>query len=318
VSAGVTDLLAHTLGGLVELDWTMADDLWCAFVDQAQLELALMNLIINARDAMPDGGTISVSAANRRVAADEVQGLTAGEYVVLTVADTGCGISPEMLEQVMEPFFTTKDVGKGTGLGLSMVYGFAKQSGGAFHLHSTLGEGTRAEIWLPRGDETGARRSVPNPGETATAPVRRLSIFLVDDHEGVRETTAALLRDLGHDVVQAADGGELLALLDGADGAPCDLLISDYAMPHVSGAEVIRQARETRPGLPAILITGYADAQSISRRPEGVQILAKPFTPDQLAAAIATAVADAQPARGPSRKSDESGERSAPIVQAAE
>jgi PAS domain S-box-containing protein len=292
LSAGVTDLLAHTLGGLVELDWKLGDGLWCAFADQAQLELALMNLIINARDAMPDGGTIAVTAENRSVAAGDIQGLAGGDYVVLAVADTGCGISPEILEQVMEPFFTTKDVGKGTGLGLSMVYGFAKQSGGAFHLRSKIGEGTRAEIWLPRAEESGARRSTASESEAAAAPVRRLDILLVDDHEGVRETTAALLRDLGHDVEQAADGPELLALLDGADGAACDLLISDYAMPHVSGAEVIRQARETRPGLPAILITGYADAQSISRRPEGVQILAKPFTPDQLAAAIATAVAD--------------------------
>jgi CheY-like chemotaxis protein len=141
--------------------------------------------------------------------------------------------------------------------------------------------------------------------------VRRLDVLLVDDHEGVRETTAALLRDLGHDVVQAGDGPELLALLDGADGVACDLLISDYAMPHVSGAEVIRQARETRPDLPAILITGYADAQSISRRPEGVQILAKPFTPEQLASAIASAVGDKVSATAAIRPRQ-------PVVQAAE
>ncbi|HEY1604956.1 MAG TPA: response regulator [Allosphingosinicella sp.] len=313
VSAGVTDLLAHTLGGLVELDWTMADDLWCAFADQAQLELALMNLIINARDAMPEGGTIAIAAENRGVGADEVQGLIAGDYVVLIVADSGCGISPEMLEQVMEPFFTTKDVGKGTGLGLSMVYGFAKQSGGAFHLHSRVDEGTRAELWLPRAREDAAGGRGAGEAAAAAAPVRRLKILLVDDHEGVRETTAALLRDLGHDVVPAADGAELLALLNKGRGARCDLLISDYAMPHLSGAEVIRQARDTRPGLPAILITGYADAQSISRRPEGVQILAKPFTPDRLAAAIAAAVAEPK-APGASRETD----AVAAIVQAAE
>ncbi|MEA3003505.1 MAG: hypothetical protein QOH81_2293 [Sphingomonadales bacterium] len=289
----VTDLLAHTLGGLVELDWRIGEDLWCAFADQAQLELALMNLIINARDAMPDGGTIAIGAENRAAGAGQVQGVAAGDYVVLAVADTGCGISPELLEQVMEPFFTTKDVGKGTGLGLSMVYGFAKQSGGAFHISSRVGEGTRAEIWLPRGARERVRAGGEGGKAEAQAPVRRLGILLVDDHEGVRETTAALLDDLGHDVVQAGDGGEVLAIL-GADeaGAGFDLLISDYAMPHLSGAEVIRQAREMRPGLPAIIITGYADAQSISRRPEGVQILAKPFTPDQLTAAIASAVAD--------------------------
>jgi PAS domain S-box-containing protein len=290
----VTDLLAHTLGGLVELDWRIGEDLWCAYVDQAQLELALMNLIINARDAMPDGGTIAISAENRAAGAGQVQGVAAGDYVVLAVADTGCGISPELLEQVMEPFFTTKEVGKGTGLGLSMVYGFAKQSGGAFHISSRVGEGTRAEIWLPRGARESARAGGEGGKAEAQAPVPRLGILLVDDHEGVRETTAALLDDLGHHVVQAGDGGEVLAILGAAEaGAGFDLLISDYAMPHLSGAEVIRQAREMRPGLPAIIITGYADAQSISRRPEGVQILAKPFTPEQLTAAIASAVADA-------------------------
>jgi CheY-like chemotaxis protein len=309
----VTDLLAHTLGGLVELDWRIGDDLWCAFADHAQLELALMNLIINARDAMPDGGTIAIGAENRSVAAGQVQGLAAGDYVLLAVADTGCGISPELLEQVMEPFFTTKDVGKGTGLGLSMVYGFAKQSGGAFHISSRVGEGTRAELWLPRAAGDAAGAAAEHKEVQAQAPVPRLSILLVDDHEGVRETTAALLRDLGHDVAQAADGAELLALLD-KEGTRCDLLISDYAMPHVSGAEVIRQAREQRPGLPAIIITGYADAQSISRRPEGVQILAKPFTPAQLGAAIANAVADAKAAGAVGGE-----ERGQPdIVQAAE
>jgi signal transduction histidine kinase/FixJ family two-component response regulator len=316
LSAAVTDLLAHTLGGLVELDWTIEDDLWCAFADQAQLELALMNLIINARDAMPEGGTIAVSAANRSAAAGEAQGLAGGDYVVLSVTDTGCGISPELLEQVMEPFFTTKDVGKGTGLGLSMVYGFAKQSGGAFYLRSRTGEGTRAELWLPRAGEERVRRPKAGEAERTSPPVPRLNILLVDDHEGVRETTAALLRDLGHDVVQAADGAELLSILaggeEGGEPPPCDLLISDYAMPHVSGAEVIRQARASRPGLPAIIITGYADAGSISRRPEDVQILAKPFTPEQLSAAVAIAVAGTEAAAGDDADSVPT------IVQAAE
>jgi PAS domain S-box-containing protein len=289
----VTDLLAHTLGGLVELDWTMEDDLWCAFADQSQLELALMNLIINARDAMPDGGTISVTAGNRLAKSDPEHGLAPGEYVVLTVADRGCGISPEMLEQVMEPFFTTKDVGKGTGLGLSMVYGFAKQSGGAFRLHSEVGVGTRAELWMPRAPEDARRgRDQSDRGKSEEIDIESLRILLVDDHDGVRATTAALLSDFGHQVVDASDGPEVLGLLgDGDTGF--DLLITDYAMPHVSGAEVIRQARELKPDLPAIIITGYADAQSIARRPENVQVLAKPFTPNQLKAAIAASGGEA-------------------------
>jgi PAS domain S-box-containing protein len=293
LATAVTDLLAHTLGGLVELDWQVESGLWCPFADQAQLELALMNLIINSRDAMPDGGRISVRAANRVARAHQVQGVEADQYVVLTVSDTGCGISPELLEQVTEPFFTTKEVGKGTGLGLSMVYGFAKQSGGAFHIYSRVGEGTRAEIWLPRAAAEAVARSDEASGETWQAGTgRALRILLVDDHEGVRETTAALLRDLGHDVVEAADGPKLLALLDGEPGC-CDLLVTDYAMPHVSGTELIRQARQLQPGLPAVIITGYADAQSISKRPDDVPVLAKPFTPEQLGAVVALAAGEA-------------------------
>jgi PAS domain S-box-containing protein len=291
LSSAVSDLLAHTLGGLVALDWRVGEDLWCAFADQSQLELALMNLIINARDAMPDGGTISVEAENRTIGSG-TDGLAPGDYVVLTVTDTGCGISPEMLEQVMEPFFTTKEVGKGTGLGLSMVYGFAKQSGGAFRIDSRVGAGTRAQIWLPRAAETpAARGAAATAGKTAR--VRPLKVLLVDDHEGVRTTTAALLRDLGHSVAEASDGAGVLSLLRGDPGC-CELLITDYAMPHVSGAEVIRQARALRPGLPAVIITGYADAQSISRRPEDVLVLAKPFTADQLTAAVAASVPEAR------------------------
>ena len=295
LSRAVSDLLAHTLGGLVALDWRVGDDLWCAFADQSQLELALMNLIINARDAMPDGGTISVEAENRTIGSG-TDGLAPGDYVVLTVTDTGCGISAEMLEQVMEPFFTTKEVGKGTGLGLSMVYGFAKQSGGAFRIESRVGAGTRAQLWLPRAPEVAAARgAVATAGKTAR--VRPLKVLLVDDHDGVRTTTAALLRDLGHSVVEASDGAGVLSLLRG-DPSCCELLITDYAMPHVSGAEVIRQARALRPGLPAVIITGYADAQSISRRPEDVLVLAKPFTADQLTAAVAASVPEARVSEG--------------------
>jgi PAS domain S-box-containing protein len=295
LSSAVTDLLAHTLGGLVELDWEIGDDLWCAFADQSQLELALMNLVINARDAMPEGGTISVAAENRAIAGDARSGLGAGDYVLFTVTDTGSGIAPEMLEQVMEPFFTTKEVGKGTGLGLSMVYGFAKQSGGAFRIRSTVGVGTRAEIWLPRAPDSVLPAAGPQDGAVRDAAARPLRILLVDDHDAVRATTAALLADLGHGIVEASDGPDALARLEaGKDGF--DLLITDYAMPHVSGAEVIRQGRALCGPLPAIIITGYADAQSIARRPEDVTVLAKPFTPAQLEAAIRGAVSAEAPA----------------------
>ncbi len=290
LATAVTDLLAHTLGGLVALEWRIEGEPWCAFADQSQLELALMNLVINARDAMPDGGTITVHAENRRTAADPSIGLAAGDYVVLSVCDAGCGISRDMLEQVTEPFFTTKDVGKGTGLGLSMVYGFARQSGGAFRIESEVGVGTRAEIWLPRGRKVYGHLTDAGHQNDGGTRIPALRILLVDDHEGVRATTAALLNDLGHEVIEAGDGPAVLSLLE-SDPACCDLLMTDYAMPHVSGAEVIRQARSMRPGLPAVIITGYADAQSIARRPDDVPVLSKPFQPDQLLAALQASLA---------------------------
>jgi PAS domain S-box-containing protein len=288
----VRELLAHTLGGLVELDWQRDESLWCIYADEAQLELALMNLIINARDAMPDGGTITVRGANRKSKGEPQLGLKAGDYVVLTVEDEGSGIPPDILEQVLEPFFTTKEVGKGTGLGLSMVYGFAKQSGGALAIASEVGKGTKVEIWLPRAPAESDRAGA-DAGLTAAVqgPARSLGVILVDDHEGVRATTAALLEDLGHKVVEAGDGRELLDRLQDQI-AGCDLLVTDYAMPVISGVDIIRRVRELRPDLPAIIITGYADAESIGSRPDDVPILAKPFTPDQMAAAVASAMAD--------------------------
>src|SRR3954468_21978375 len=168
LSATVTDLLAHTLGGLVRLEWRAEDEMWCAWADSTQLELALMNLIINARDAMPSGGTIAVTGRNQQAGAGNPLGLPAGDYVVLAVADDGSGIPADILEQVTEPFFTTKAVGKGTGLGLSMVYGFAHQSGGAIEIDSQEGEGTTVAIWLPRAP---AEEAVPAEPAAALEPL---------------------------------------------------------------------------------------------------------------------------------------------------
>jgi PAS domain S-box-containing protein len=290
LSATVTELLAHTLGGLVQLEWRMEADIWCAFADSAQLELALMNLIINARDAMPEGGTITVSGANGRAEPGNSLGLPPGDYVRLAVVDSGSGIPADMLEQVTEPFFTTKDVGKGTGLGLSMVYGFARQSGGAIHIESKVDEGTRAEIWLPRAPAARPGREAP-PGASADdgGAVRPLRILLVDDHEAVRETTAGLLCDMGHEVESAGNGPALLAMLKAAPAA-YDLIVTDYAMPLMSGSDMLREARRIRPDLPGVIISGYADSQSISRKPSEVVVLTKPFTLDQMSAAIGAAV----------------------------
>ena len=281
LAKAVTGLLEPTLGGRHQIDWRISAALWEAYADPAQLELALMNLIINARDAMTDGGTIIVTAENRTIGRAVDGELDKGDYVVLTVADSGCGISSDMIEKVLEPFVTTKDVGKGTGLGLSMVYGFARQSGGSFRLASEVGKGTSAEIWLPRSTEP-IKEAGPQPAPPAVKSARPLRVLLVDDHEEVRTTTISMLEDLGHSVADAANSTEALQLLDG-QLADWDLLITDYAMPHMSGTDLVHAARKLRPELPSLIITGYAESDAIGERPDDVAILAKPFSLEQLA-----------------------------------
>jgi CheY-like chemotaxis protein len=285
LAKAVTGLLGPTLGGRHQLDWRIGRSLWNAYADPAQLELALMNLIINARDAMSEGGTILVTAENRTLGRGKNDDLDKGDYVVLTVSDTGCGIANDMIEKVLEPFVTTKDVGKGTGLGLSMVYGFARQSGGTFRLKSEIGEGTSAEIWLPKSNAPAAEQPAPVP-PPAVKSGRPLRVLLVDDHDEVRAATLGMLEDLGHSVADAATGDDALQLLDG-QLADWDLLITDYAMPHTSGTELVEAARRLRPGLPSLIITGYADSQTIGERPDDVAVLAKPFSLEQLSHMIA-------------------------------
>jgi signal transduction histidine kinase len=284
LAEAVTGLLAPTLGGRHRIDWQIDETLWHAFADPAQLELALMNLIINARDAMSDGGTILVSANNRKIARTKEDDLEKGDYVVLSVIDTGCGIAPEMIEQVLEPFVTTKESGKGTGLGLSMVYGFARQSNGAFKLMSKVGQGTRAEIWLPRSTETPIETKPPAARIVKSS--RPLRVLLVDDHDEVRVTTLGMLEELGHSVVDAANCADAMELLSGRL-ADWDLLVTDYAMPHQSGTQLVHAVRALRPTLPALIITGYAENDAILERPDDVAILAKPFSLEDLAHMIA-------------------------------
>ena len=283
LAEAVGTLLAHTLGGLVELVWQHDKGLDRVFADSAQLELAIMNLVINARDAMPDGGTVTVEARNCRIdASEEVSGiqLGAGRYVVLTVSDTGCGIAADQIEQVMEPFFTTKAVGKGTGLGLSMVYGFAKQSGGALRLSSELGVGTRVEIWLPAADRLANRAAKRSKAAAVVAARSAMRILLVDDHDGVRATTLAMLQDMGHHVSEACEGAAALDMVRASPDA-FDLVLSDFAMPRLSGTELVRQLRVLRPALPAIIITGYAEP-TLEAADNNVPVLIKPFTAQDL------------------------------------
>lgn len=290
LAGSVAGLLEHSLGGLVELKWEVRRDIGRVYADPTQLELALMNLIINARDAMPEGGIIAVSAVNAKVEEDGAsKDLVAGDYIVLTVEDKGTGIPAEILDQVLEPFFTTKAVGKGTGLGLSMVYGFARQSGGSVRVESEVGAGTKVSIWLPQPSEFSLQRQLlDQPSAVLSSPLGlRFNILLVDDNIAVRTTTAALLRDLGHAVIEAAEGEEAINLFR-VDPAAIDIVVSDYAMPRFSGTDLVRQIRAIRPKMPALIVTGYAE-EAISA---DVAVLSKPFDAEQLSAFLGRAWED--------------------------
>jgi signal transduction histidine kinase len=277
--SGMSEMLARTLGGGMELRTELAADLWPALIDQTQIEVALLNLVINARDAMDVGGTILVGTKNVRTDGRNCSDdLAPGDYVVLCVTDTGEGMTAEVLAKAFEPFFTTKEIGKGTGLGLSQVYGLARQSGGTVRIRRKPGAGTEVEIYVPRA--LGAAKPEPPRAEPdmAAATVRRRGrVLIVDDQEEVREIAAIHLTSLGYEIAQAANGRAALDILEGGRGAGVDVLLVDYAMPGISGAEVIRAARLMRPDLPAVLMTGYADADGLGEHPRHVALLKKPW-----------------------------------------
>jgi signal transduction histidine kinase len=284
VGQSLDAMLTPLLGGLVHLQWDVDAPLWPTFVDPSQLELAIMNLVINARDALPDGGVVTIRLQNRDYAGSDE--LARGEFVVVTVSDPGTGIPEELLPKVIEPFFTTKDVGKGTGLGLSMAYGFAKQSGGMLTIRSSSGQGTDVEIWLPRSKD----RAVEVAGARRTADVTPLvqqhaSVLLVDDSQTLRDLTKMQLTEEGYSVTSASSGTEALAMIDG-EPERFDVLLTDFAMPVMSGVELVNAARRRRPDWPAVIITGYAQTEAIAGRPAGVPIVSKPFTTAILVEAI--------------------------------
>lgn len=301
-------LVAPVLGGLVRFEWQVGEDLWPMHVDAGQLELALMNLVFNARDAMPSGGTITIRADNRTLShADE--DLAPGDYVVLAIEDTGSGIPADIITKVIEPFFTTKPVGKGTGLGLSTVYGFAKQSGGTLRIDSDPGRGTVMELWLPRSHEQLSptqKREEEAPRSLAEAAGERSpSILLVDDSGPLREMTAMSLRHLGFDVTVATGGAQALAIIEGEPDR-FDVIVTDFAMPLVSGVDLIRFARNLRAGWPAVIMTGYADAEKLLERPADVVLLSKPFEVKDLVESIRGVAA--RKALPPGRVSETAGE----------
>jgi signal transduction histidine kinase/CheY-like chemotaxis protein len=289
---GMLEMMRRSIGPLIEIDTDFAVDLWSAHVDANQLELALLNLVVNARDAMPEGGRLTLSAQNATVVAAAADALQAGDYVCLAVADTGSGMDGATLARATEPFFTTKGAGKGTGLGLSMVHGLAAQSGGALRLSSRPGAGTTAELWLPRAQVLPERATAPARKAAPQAP-RSCTVLLVDDDALISMATCEMLKDLGHQVVEAPSGSRALEILRA--GTAVDLVVSDEAMPNMRGTQLAAAIRASWPDLPIILATGYAELPKGSELQ--LPLLRKPYSQQDLAIAIARAIgADALPA----------------------
>lgn len=288
--AGLSDLLHRTLGETYEVETVTGSGLWRVEADPNQLESALLNLAINARDAMPNGGKLTVETANSYLDRDYAKrhsGIKPGQYAVICVTDTGTGMEPETAERAVEPFFTTKEVGKGTGLGLSMVYGFVKQSGGHLKIYSEPGEGTTVKIYLPR--HQGPEEAVEiNQESEAPGGAEGETILVCEDDEDVRAYSAEVLRDLGYRVIEAANG-EAALKLHADEGARVDLLFTDIVLPGgMTGAVVAEKARKVQPGLKVLFTTGYARNAIVhhGRLDPGVELLPKPFTYTDLAARI--------------------------------
>jgi CheY-like chemotaxis protein len=277
---GIRELLTRTLGPHIAFTLHIDAPMRPANVDPNQLELALLNLAVNARDAMPEGGTLIVRAYQQTVSGSKR--LSAGEYVRIDVSDSGCGMDEATLNRAVEPFFTTKSVGQGTGLGLSMVHGLAAQLGGDFVLDSRPREGTRASLWLPTTADDSASVVPENEPEMATkAPVE--AILLVDDEPLVRMGTAMMLVDAGYEVIEAATPEEAIRLIE--QGLHVDLLLTDFAMPTMNGAELAAELRKYDPALPVLMITGFASLTEAQGA--GLPRLAKPFRQTELITQVA-------------------------------
>jgi signal transduction histidine kinase/CheY-like chemotaxis protein len=275
---GVRDLIERSAGKDVKTLFDIPEDVISARVDPAQLELAILNLAVNARDAMPSGGTLTISVETELVSLLSTSGLAPGSYVRIKISDTGVGMDAATQAHAIDPFFTTKAIGKGTGLGLSMVHGLAAQSGGRLILFSEPGLGTDIEIWLPSGGD-------PITVDQATEQVidaRCAHLLLVDDHDLVRRATARLLREHGHTLAEAQSAGEALALLQ--SDVVFEGIVTDYAMPGKSGIELAKEARALIPGIPILLITGFADVNDPI--PADIPRLIKPFRGPELLAQV--------------------------------
>jgi PAS domain S-box-containing protein len=286
---GMTDLINNTLGPEIQMTMATAPDLWTTLVDPNQLENALLNLCINARDAMPDGGKLKIETANRTF--DSVQAFSfemrAGGYICLSVTDSGTGMSDEVAQRAFDPFYTTKPLGQGTGLGLSMTYGFAKQSGGQVRISSTLGRGTTIYLFLPRHSEQ--EKTTETYTDFSSAPRADVgqTVLIVDDEPSVRMLVTEVLAELGYAAIESADGASALQVL--RSDARIDLLVTDVGLPNgMNGRQLADFGRTARPALKILFITGYAEkaAMGAGGLDEGMAILTKPFAMDGLAARI--------------------------------
>jgi len=286
------DLLRPTLGGAHTIETRIADDLWPALADPTQLDLMIVNLALNARDAQPGGGEITISVSNAAAppGRERAEAPPAGDFVVVAVTDRGEGMTPEVLARAFEPFFTTKPLGKGSGLGLSQVLGLAKQLGGGVDVETTPGQGSTFRVYLPRAE---AAQPAPAPPEREpdVAALKNLRLLLVDDDLAVRTVAANLLHDLGCQVTEARDGEDAVAEVRRAPGHAVALI--DFAMPGLNGGQTAAALRAIQPGLPVVLMSGYADLDALAEAWSG-PVLRKPFTRADLARELARAIAEPQ------------------------
>jgi signal transduction histidine kinase len=284
----MAELLQRSIDESIRLDLQLSDPLWVAEADPNQLESALLNLVINARDAMPDGGRLVVTTANRYLDADFTQdhsNLEAGDYVVLSVTDSGCGMPQSTINRAFDPFFTTKPIGQGTGLGLSMIYGFSKQSGGHVTIESEVGQGTTVSLFLPR---FGGDVPLDHPVASQHAPLAHdgETVLIVEDDPAVRVLVCTVLSDLGYAFVEAGDADSAVPILDSPQRI--DLLISDVGLPGMNGRQLAEIGRQLRSDLKVLFITGYAEHAAVRGGflDPGMQMITKPFTFDLLTAKV--------------------------------
>jgi PAS domain S-box-containing protein len=282
----MSELMGRTLGEDIDIETALADDLWKAMVDRGKLENAILNIALNARDAMPDGGRLTIETANAdldQAYADTCDDLKPGSYVLIAISDTGSGMPPEVIKRAFDPFFTTKGVGQGSGLGLSMVYGYAKQSGGHLAIFSEAGQGTTVRLYLPKF--LGAEESVRDAAsEDERLPTGDEPVLVVEDDEAVRSFLVAALRSLGYRVIEAADGAAALSIVEQAP--EISLLVTDVVLPHgMNGQEVAEEVRKRLPNVKVLFTSGYSENAIFhhDRLEEGVELLTKPYSRATLA-----------------------------------